>query len=534
MTMPVKSRFVSGEWGNWNIGFREPQRTLEQSVNAGYNVSFMPDGSFNLNKNVGGVHTNLAEDLHAPTFEQGFGTNHLTIIAQGPRIAVYVNGEPLWFGYDESSSRGEIILGVCNIADTPLRVRFDNLKVWDITDLELPSAEGTPAPTGDATLYGCQPGESLLYHNDFEDGERSFGPWVAEEAPEGGLALHAVGQGMLSVLHESAPVAETRIAFRVRPVGDGSWTIFFRVIEAPGPKYSLTGFNDWLALSLATGDGNFPLASAGPLTPNRWALVEIVWEDRYTLVVRVDGAEVIRHVLPEDLLLERGDIHLHLGQTNSEAWFDDILVCGEEMAPSPSVEVTPAPTPMATPAPTGDATLYGCQPGESLLYHNDFEDGEPSFGPWVAEEAPEGGLALHAVREGMFNVLHESDPVTETRIAFRVRPVSDEEWVIHFRVIEPPGDKYNLTGWVDRLELALHMGGDASPLASAGPLTPNRWALVEISWESRYTLVVRIDGAEVIRHVLPEDLLLERGGIHLDQPRANSEAWFDDIVVCGE
>lgn len=134
----------------------------------------------------------------------------------------------------------------------------------------------------------------------------------------------------------------------------------------------------------------------------------------------------------------------------------------------------------------------------------------------------------------MFNVLHESDPVAETHIAFRVRPVSEEEWVIHFRWREPPGDKYNLTGWADRLELALHTGGSVFPLASAGPLTPNRWAMVEIIWEDRHTLVVQLDGAEVIRHMLPEDLLLERGGIHLDHPRASSEAWFDDIVVCGD
>jgi len=137
--LQVDAQFVSGEWGSWSVCFRDLPGTLEQPVNAGYNLNFLPDGSFNLHSNVGGVMTDLVGyPVYAATFEQGFGTNHLTIIAQGPRIAVYVNGEPLWFVYDESSSRGMIIPGVGNSADTPLQVHFDNLKVWDISDLPLP------------------------------------------------------------------------------------------------------------------------------------------------------------------------------------------------------------------------------------------------------------------------------------------------------------------------------------------------------------------------------------------------------------
>jgi hypothetical protein len=92
-------------------------------------------------------------NAHAPTFEQGFDTNRLMIIAQGPQIAFYVNGEPLWFVYDESSSRGTIELGAENrIHDTLLRVHFDNFKVWDITDLPTPTAEATPTPMPTAIL----------------------------------------------------------------------------------------------------------------------------------------------------------------------------------------------------------------------------------------------------------------------------------------------------------------------------------------------------------------------------------------------
>lgn len=135
--LEVDARFVSGEWGFWSVFFRDSQGTLEQPVSASYGVMFSRDGAFNLHKNVGGVHINLVGHFpHAPTFERGFETNHLTIVAQGPQIAVYVNGEPLWFVYDESSSRGMISMGVENETEnTTLRVHFDNLKVWDISDL---------------------------------------------------------------------------------------------------------------------------------------------------------------------------------------------------------------------------------------------------------------------------------------------------------------------------------------------------------------------------------------------------------------
>jgi predicted Ser/Thr protein kinase len=150
--LEVDARFVSGEWGHWHVIFRDSPGTLEQPVNASYGVRFHPDGGLGMWKYVSGAHIELIETaVYAPTFERGFGTNHLTIIAQGPRIAVYMNGEPLWLVYDQSSSRGKIQLGVDNYTDTMLLVHFDNLKVWDISDLDLPSAEATPLPTATPT-----------------------------------------------------------------------------------------------------------------------------------------------------------------------------------------------------------------------------------------------------------------------------------------------------------------------------------------------------------------------------------------------
>ncbi len=129
--LEVDAQFISGEWGSWYILFRDSPGTIERPTSIHYGVQFDPGGAGRIYKNVGGTDISL----NALTFEQS-GTNRLMIIARGPQIAVYVNGEPLGLFYDESSSKGTIHLGIGNqVENTTLRVHFDNLKIWDISDL---------------------------------------------------------------------------------------------------------------------------------------------------------------------------------------------------------------------------------------------------------------------------------------------------------------------------------------------------------------------------------------------------------------
>jgi serine/threonine protein kinase len=143
--LEVDAHVVSGGRGAWFVVFRD-------SAQAHYGVSFRPDGTLGIWRNVGGAHAQLVEtDAGTPAFRRGAETNHLTIVARGPRIAVYVNGEPLWFVHDESSSEGAFALGVENQTDkATLEVHFDDIEVWDISDLVLPGE--MPPPTGTPTL----------------------------------------------------------------------------------------------------------------------------------------------------------------------------------------------------------------------------------------------------------------------------------------------------------------------------------------------------------------------------------------------
>jgi hypothetical protein len=146
--LEVDGQFISGERSSWYV-------ILRHTDNAQYGVGLSLDGDLRMWKNVQGVHQDLG-GTHLANFEKGEGVNHLVVIARGSQIAIYVNGKPAWFVYDESSSRGEMSLGVGNEADgTTLRVRFDNFRVWDISKPPT-TAKAHPMDLSVDSTAGCR------------------------------------------------------------------------------------------------------------------------------------------------------------------------------------------------------------------------------------------------------------------------------------------------------------------------------------------------------------------------------------------
>jgi uncharacterized protein YqkB len=74
----------------------------------------------------------------------GLETNYLMVIAKGSKFAFYVNNKP--FYYLESPSvflQGDILLGNTDESGAidlahPAIVAFDNFKIWDIGDINIP------------------------------------------------------------------------------------------------------------------------------------------------------------------------------------------------------------------------------------------------------------------------------------------------------------------------------------------------------------------------------------------------------------
>jgi hypothetical protein len=185
----------------------------------------------------------------------------------------------------------------------------------------------TPAPPVDATQYGCQPSEKLLYAVDFEaqDPTGGFGLWTVEDGPDGGRALHAVKDGVFQLT--DMPVAETRYAARVWWDGASTIELMFRWDTQNTIDYDLYIDNAGVKLLLIVSPATHELVQAPPMPANQWVSIEIIWEDGNTVVVHQDGAEVIRKVLTGDAFLEEG--HIALGaRGGTDVWFDDIAVCG--------------------------------------------------------------------------------------------------------------------------------------------------------------------------------------------------------------
>jgi protocatechuate 3,4-dioxygenase beta subunit len=147
--LEVDVELAFGEKGNWHMFFRNLPPRADLYESAQYLASFLPDGSFDVTRASNGTSFVLMQGEYSTPLDQRSGADRFTIVAQGSQMAIYVNGEPLWYGRDESAQGGQLALafGACSEADTTFHVRFDNLKVWDLSDWPNFQAQATPTPS---------------------------------------------------------------------------------------------------------------------------------------------------------------------------------------------------------------------------------------------------------------------------------------------------------------------------------------------------------------------------------------------------
>jgi formylglycine-generating enzyme required for sulfatase activity/tetratricopeptide (TPR) repeat protein len=162
--LEVDAQFVSGTAGNWHLLLSNIQSSLLGSDNTYSVINFFPDGTFLFTKDHDSDQIDIVKGSTPSAFMLGTGTNQVTIIAQGTRMAAYINEEPLFLVNDATwqDAMRELSFGACNDAgkDSPLQVRFDNLKVWDVTDLS--AMPPTPTPGIGSTMIG-EDGATLVY-----------------------------------------------------------------------------------------------------------------------------------------------------------------------------------------------------------------------------------------------------------------------------------------------------------------------------------------------------------------------------------
>jgi len=151
--LEVEGRFVSGQTGDWALHFRTWRYDLTNE-DGKYAVVVHSDGHIDVFR-FESENESLLGSVSSGV-KSGTETNSLRLIAVGPEIALYANGEPIFYvsdaGFSDRFRSGDMLLVVCNKQGTiPIRVQFDNLEIWEIADLALPLAEATPAPQPTAT-----------------------------------------------------------------------------------------------------------------------------------------------------------------------------------------------------------------------------------------------------------------------------------------------------------------------------------------------------------------------------------------------
>jgi hypothetical protein len=124
----VDARIVSATGpGGWGFIFRE------QSAPSPFRYHINVDSVGLVIFADTGAYTDLFNLQGAPV-RPAPETNHLLVIAKGPNIALYVNGEPVTVVHDTTLSSGIVSLGI-HAGDQETEVHFDNFKIWDISAL---------------------------------------------------------------------------------------------------------------------------------------------------------------------------------------------------------------------------------------------------------------------------------------------------------------------------------------------------------------------------------------------------------------
>jgi serine/threonine protein kinase len=133
--LEVDGRFAAGEVGYWGASWQWGDDQV-----TGVLIPFLP-GPVQM------VHCEGADcsplgDVRNPALNPAGETNHLQVIVKGPEIAIALNGEwqilatDLYYTTDEGR---RMRFEVLNSGTAPLEVLWDNLKIWDITDLPAPT-----------------------------------------------------------------------------------------------------------------------------------------------------------------------------------------------------------------------------------------------------------------------------------------------------------------------------------------------------------------------------------------------------------
>lgn len=90
------------------------------------------EGRFGLIAKINGEYYNIINFTLAPSVQPGMSTNRLRLVADGPQLSVYANGDLLAIVPDNTFRRGDIFLAAGAFEEGGVHIAFDNIKVTEL------------------------------------------------------------------------------------------------------------------------------------------------------------------------------------------------------------------------------------------------------------------------------------------------------------------------------------------------------------------------------------------------------------------
>ena len=94
-----------------------------------YEFDISGDGYYAIFLRQGGEYRTLASWTATKAINQGQASNHLSVLCEGDRLGMWINGEFVAEVFDDTFSEGEIALIAGSIDEPDVLVAFDNLRV---------------------------------------------------------------------------------------------------------------------------------------------------------------------------------------------------------------------------------------------------------------------------------------------------------------------------------------------------------------------------------------------------------------------
>jgi hypothetical protein len=194
-----------------------------------------------------------------------------------------------------------------------------------------------PDPFGLLPVNACAPGESLIYLEDFQDGE--YEGWNMEATPQGTWAVEpdpssaddlvlkaSQGAGWIWLQRGSLELNNVSWRIRMKSEGQVNGHLNFRLYEGEGIDLRYILAHDNQQLNFGRNDygswtnlGEFP-----NVNPGEWQLVEMGYLDG-TVTVYIDGKELVTWTDPTPW--EGGTIVLEPMIEGGAIYYDDMSIC---------------------------------------------------------------------------------------------------------------------------------------------------------------------------------------------------------------